>query len=58
MRLEALPFQGQYHLQGEFSGYIGSKGIKFGARFKNGVFWVPVGEPVPTGKRQLIEGVE
>jgi len=28
------------------------------ARFKNGVFWVPVDEPMPTGKRQLIEGVE
>ena len=28
------------------------------ARFKNSVFWVPVDEPMPTGKRQLIEGVE
>ncbi len=25
------------------------------ARFKNGVFWVPVDEPMPTGKRQLIK---
>jgi len=28
------------------------------ARFKHGVFWVPVDEPKPTGKRQLFEGVE
>jgi len=32
--------------------------VQFLARFKNGVFWVPVDEPMPTGKRQLIEGVE
>ena len=31
--------------------------LKLMARFKNGVFWVPVDEPMPNGKRQLIEGV-
>ena len=32
--------------------------VEYVARFNNGVFWVPVDEPMPTGKRQLIEGVE
>ena len=32
--------------------------VEIQARFKNGVFWVPVDEPMPIGKRQLIEGVE
>jgi len=44
--LERLVQQASHHLAGNV------------ARFNNGVFWVPVDEPMPTGKRQLIEGVE